>query len=470
MDALVSAKQINPSGPSKEELLELIMESSTDFAIFSMDADGGITTWNAGAERLFGYTPEEILGCSADAIFTKEDCERGAPEKERFEARTAGRAIDERWHRRKDGSTFWSSGLLMPLKKAQGFLKVTRDLTEQHNANERLRESEQRFRLLATSIPQLVFLTQPDGTRTWGSPQWIDFTGLGLNESLGHSWLDAIHPDDVEGTQRAWSAAQAKGEYYVEHRVRRASDGEYRWHQTRAKPVEGQKAATSDWVGTMTDIHDLRGLQDRQQVLMAELQHRTRNLLAVVQAIANRTARSSSSLETFRAEFESRLHALSRVQSLLAGVEDRAVDLHTVVGAELAAHAKESIETGKINFGGPAITLPPAAAQALGLALHELATNAVKYGALAQATAKLNVTWVVNSQDLESRVCVNWQESGVSMPVEGRPARKGYGMELIERALPYQLRAKTEVEFSPDGVRCAITVPIGHRRAEANHG
>jgi two-component sensor histidine kinase len=180
----------------------------------------------------------------------------------------------------------------------------------------------------------------------------------------------------------------------------------------RAKPVEGQKAATSDWVGTMTDIHDLRGLQDRQQVLMAELQHRTRNLLAVVQAIANRTARSSSSLETFRAEFESRLHALSRVQSLLAGVEDRAVDLHTVVGAELAAHAKESIETGKINFGGPAIALPPAAAQALGLALHELATNAVKYGALAQTTAKLTVTWVVDSEK-SSRIALPMPVSSI---------------------------------------------------------
>src|SRR4051812_47470266 len=93
--ALVSAKQTNPSGPNKEELLELIMESSTDFAIFSMDPDGSTTTWNAGAERLFGYSPEEILGRSADVIFTKEEREKGAPEKERFEARTLGRAIDQ---------------------------------------------------------------------------------------------------------------------------------------------------------------------------------------------------------------------------------------------------------------------------------------------------------------------------------------------------------------------------------------
>src|SRR5215212_5678317 len=245
---------------NKDELFEVLVESSTDFAVFTTDPNGIVTTWNIGAERLFGYSEAEILGRSGDVIFIPEDRAKGAAENERLRAKAEGRAADDRWHQRSDRSRFWASGLLMPLKKDAGYVKITRDRTEKHQAEERVRESEQRFRLLATSIPQLVFLTQPDGSRTWPSPQWIAFTGLGVNESLGHSWLDAIHPDDVEGTQRAWNAAQAKGEYYVEHRVRRASDGEYRWHQTRAKPIEGQKAATSDWVGTMTDIHDLRGL------------------------------------------------------------------------------------------------------------------------------------------------------------------------------------------------------------------
>jgi PAS domain S-box-containing protein len=146
-----------------------------------MDPNGAITSWNVGAEHLFGYAEGEIIGRSADAIFTPEDRAAGALEDERRRARADGRAEDERWHLREDGSRFWASGLLMPLEGgAAGFVKIARDRTERHRAEERLRESEERFRLLATSIPQLVFLSRPDGARTWPSPQWIDFTGVGL--------------------------------------------------------------------------------------------------------------------------------------------------------------------------------------------------------------------------------------------------------------------------------------------------
>src|SRR3954463_9703856 len=347
------------SGASKEELFELLVDSSIDFAIFTMDREGIVTSWNVGAERLFGYSENEIMARSADRIFTPEDRADGAAEKERSTAERDGRAADERWHQRKDGSRFWASGLLMPLKGNEGFVKITRDRTEQHQAAERLRENEQRFRLLATSIPQLVFLTRPDGHRTWPSPQWIDFTGVGFDASLGLGWLEAVHPDDREETQNAWREARSKGEYYIENRIRRDADGEYLWPQTRAKPLEGESAPSSDWVGTMTDIDDLRGLQSRQHVLMAELQHRTRNLLSVVQSIANQTMRSSGSLEVFGRQFGSRLRALSRVQSLLARVEDQVIDLHALVTAELAAHSDAGVESSKIKVGGPTVALPP---------------------------------------------------------------------------------------------------------------
>jgi len=245
---------------SKSELFELMVESSSDFAIFCIEPDGTAATWNNGAQRLFGYAEAEIIGSSADVLFTAEDLQSGAPERERSTASAMGSATDERWHRRKDGSLLWGSGLLMALKDGSGgFVKIVRDLTLQHQQQEQVRLNEERFRLLATSIPQLVFRTRHDGDRTWGSPQWIDFTGLSLDESLGFGWLDAIHPDDRELTRRAWPDAIEAGEYYVEHRVRRQADGAYRWHQTRARPVDSADQVASDWVGTMTDIHDLRG-------------------------------------------------------------------------------------------------------------------------------------------------------------------------------------------------------------------
>ena len=444
---------------SPSELFELIIESAADFAIFTIDQAGLTTSWNVGARRLFGYAAAEILGSSADVLFTAEDRAAAAPERERATASAEGRGLDERWHLRKDGSRFWASGLLMPLKNASGFVKITRDLSEKHAADERLQENEERFRVLATSIPQLVFRTRPDGHRTWPSPQWIDFTGIGFEASLGLGWLEAIHPDDRDATLEAWRKAAECREYYAEHRVWRREDGRYRWHQTRARPLE-RASLDSDWVGTMTDIDDLRNLQSRQQVLMAELQHRTRNLLAVVQSIASQTLRKSPSLREFGVEFESRLGALSRVQGLLARADQEDVDLRALVEAELAAHASEAMESGRVEVGGPQVALPATSTQALILGIHELATNALKYGALAQPAGKLMVTWNVQSDDGRQAVTLDWRETGVSFPDTGPPRRKGYGTELIERALPYQLKAKTRLEFADDGVRCVIVVPL----------
>jgi PAS domain S-box-containing protein len=327
------------------ELLRLIVESSNDFAIFTTDQARLVTSWNSGAERLFGFTPDEMIGFPADMIFTPEDREAGAPEREQHLAAQNGRAVDERWHQRKNGSVYWASGLMMPLSDGSGFVKITRDRSEQHAAEEQIQQSEERFRLLATSIPQLVFRTRGSGDRTWPSPQWIDFTGQSFDESLALQWLNAIHPDDREPTMAAWRDAEQLGEYYCEHRVWRAADGEYRWHQTRARPVDWP-STSDDWVGTMTDIHDLRALKDRQQVLMAELQHRTRNLLAVVQAVASQTLRNSDSLETFRPEFEKRLRALSRVQGLLSRADQQDIELKALVESELAAHADQALQPG----------------------------------------------------------------------------------------------------------------------------
>jgi PAS domain S-box-containing protein len=450
---------IDPALKTKAELFELIVESSTDFAIYTVDADGKATSWNIGAERLFGYAEKEMVGSTADIVFVPVDRKKGIPEQERLQALREGRGADERWHQRKDGSQFWASGLLMPLKNGPGFVKITRDRTEQYHSSQRLRENEERFRLLATSIPQLVFQTRHDGFRTWGSPQWIEFTGLSLDESIGFGWLDAIHPDDRARTKQAWAGAVEKGEYYAEHRIRRSRDEEYRWHQTRAKPIIGLDPTSNDWVGTMTDIHELRGLQDRQGVLVAELQHRTRNLLAVVQSVASQTARRSASLPAFETEFESRLRALSRVQGLISRVDYQDVDLRTLIDMELAAHTGSVTGTGKVVVQGPPAALPASAAQVLALAVHELATNAAKYGALVQPTGRLTVTWQITGERDDPKAALQWRESGVPMAADG-PKRKGFGTQLIEQALPYQLGAETDLAYGPDGVICSIVVPV----------
>ena len=445
------------AGVPDSELLRLIFESATDFGIFTMDPNGITTSWNTGAQRLFGFEDSDIIGRSADVIFPPEEGGAEAAAQERRLALAHGRAEDERWQMRKDGMRLWASGLLMPLANpSSGFVKIVRDRTRQHAAEQQLHETEELFRVLATNIPQLVFRGKTDGSRTWGSPQWSVFTGLVFEDSLDFRWLDAVHPDDRDRTRQAWAEAATSGQYYCEHRFRRASDGEYRWHQTRAVPLGEPATSETEWVGTSTDIHTLRSLQDRQKVILAELQHRTRNLLAVVQSIARQTVRSSASLGEFKEEYERRLRALGRVQGLLARNDHHSIELRELVDMELHAHGVGNT-SDRILVQGPPVVLSASAAQVLALAFHELATNAVKYGALRRPVGKLSVTWQTDDAGDEQIARIEWREAGIEIH-EG-PKRKGYGSELIERALPYQLGARTRLELGRDGVHCEIVIP-----------
>jgi PAS domain S-box-containing protein len=441
----------------REELFHLLVDSAVDFAILTTDPAGIVTSWNVGGEHLLGFTRDEILGTSADVIFTPEERAEGVPDLERAKAKSEGRAEDERWHLRKDGSRLWGSGLMMPLRGTSGFLKIMRDRTRQRLAEERLIASENRFRILATNIPQLVFRCEPDGARNWASPQWETYSGLTDEQSRKFGWLEAIHPDERQLTLNAWRDAEMSGRYAVEHRIRRRSDDSYRWHKTLAGPAPAGE--TVEWVGTSTDIQDLRSLHERQQVLLAELQHRTRNLLALVQAIARRTMRRSQSLADFTEEYESRLMALSRVQGLVSSTSQGTLDLRTLVEAELKAHISD--DQNKVSIEGPPVELSMASVQILALALHELATNSVKYGAIGQSAGTLALRWWIrDGDDHPKRVTIEWRETGVAMPDAATLQRKGYGSELIERALPYQLDAETSLEMLEDGVRCLISVPI----------
>lgn len=442
------------ASPSSDELLRLMVESATDYAIFAMDRSGLVISWNTGASRVLGYEDAEIMGRSGDVIFTPEDRARGVPDQERRDASIEGRAFDDRWTMRKGGERFWASGLMMPLAdRSQGYVKILRDRTQAHLAEARQRADEERFRVLATNIPQLVFRCRPGGARTWGSPQWIAFTGLDLPESLEFGWMNAVHPDDHEATHLAWIQAEAQGKYEVEHRIRHAKDGEYRWHQTRARPLETPgDPAELDWIGTSTDIHENHTLRDRQKILLAELQHRTRNLLGLAQAIAGRLMRRATSLQQFWTEFQARLGALGRVQALMTATE-AGTSLQELIESELDALVGQ--RENQITLSGPRIILPDSAAQALALGIHELVTNAVKHGALGEAGGRLDVEWEI---DVGGYTVVTWQESCVQIG-EVHNRRQGFGSELLTRALPYQLGAKTSLTFGDDGVRCVIALP-----------
>ena len=366
-----------------------------------------------------------------------------------------------------DGALRWIRDTVFAIRDEQGALLhvagVSQDISDIALAQAELTDSEHRFRTLVEGVPLFVWRAGTVGC-AWTTRQWQDYTGQTMRESLGWGWLDAIHPEDREHVLASCLASQPPGGLAGEHRIRRGSDGSYRWHQARCVAVRGPSTVDEpagpivEWLGTTTDIDDLKRLQGQQEVLLAELQHRTRNLLAVVRSIANR----SFAHRPERREFDTRLAAIGRVQGFLSRNRGWSVIIGDLVRAELDAHRGESMD--RVTLEGPPVELPGNIAQPFALAVHELATNAVKYGAFAEPGGRLAVRWWLAGTGDATRLILDWRESGV--PIASRPERLGYGRELIERALPYQLRAETRLDFAPDGVHCALAVPLGAGASE----
>ncbi|MBE7197166.1 MAG: PAS domain-containing protein [Parafilimonas terrae] len=342
-----------------------------------------------------------------------------------------------------------------------GVIAIVVESTERVLAERRLRESEALFRTLAQGIPQLVWRAAIDGSCIWSSPQWLAYTGQSAGGSLGWGWLEAVHPDDVGPAQAAWREAAVTGQLSYEHRLCSAAGERYRWFQTRATAVRDGQGRIVEWLGTSTDIDDLRQFQERQQVMVAELQHRTRNLLGVVRAIAKQTMAVTGPGEAFKEQFNNRLSALSRVQGLLSRSDQEPITLRALVETELSALDAPALEA-RIRLDGPIVRLRKATVQTFALALHELATNALKYGALNAPHGQLSVTWRICASEAGRRLRVDWVEEGLVQAGEDASpvTRGGYGRDLIERALPYALKAKTCYDLSATALRCTIDIPL----------
>ncbi|URI07903.1 PAS domain-containing protein [Aquincola tertiaricarbonis] len=295
-----------------------------------------------------------------------------------------------------------------------------------------------------------------------GALQGRPFTGQAECASHGIDWLEPVHPDDRARVMATWAEAIERGEFHAEYRIYHADEHRYRWFQTRATAARDEAGHIIEWLGTSTDVDEIRELHERQSILARELQHRTRNLLGVVRSIADRTGESSQDLNEFRAGFDDRLGALARVQGLLSrlGDTDR-ISFDELIQTEIKAMNGVS---ERVTLEGPAgIRLRSSTVQTLAMVLHELATNAVKYGALGQPQAKLSIRWWTTPPDLRGRpwLHIDWRESGVHMPHAGVAQQgTGQGRQLIEEALPYQLGGKSHFELGRDGVHCTLSIPV----------
>jgi two-component system CheB/CheR fusion protein len=201
---------------------------------------------------------------------------------------------------------------------------------------------------------------------------------------------------------------------------------------------------------TFVDVTSIIAAEEKQKALASELSHRVKNTLAVVCSIADRTLPAEEAKQTFLG----RLYALAQTHDLLMSTQWTDLPLHDLIAAELAPHA--SAERGAVRIDGPSVMLKPRAAMSLSLAIHELATNAVKYGALSVDTGHVEITWTIAGSD-PARLRLVWVEKGG--PEITQFVKRGFGMELIERSIPFELKGEVTLEIVDGAVRCTIVIP-----------
>lgn len=367
---------------------------------------------------------------------------------------------------RQNGSALVVTLLVEPIETAPGQPRrymiilqdgqIVGDEETGSRAEERLRDSEALLRSVVEGIPQLVWRAVDGGNWTWCSPQWTSFTNQPEMAALGRGWLEPVHPDDRERVIEAWNNTERPGTLEIEHRLWNV-DGGYRAVHLRGRPVTDDAGRIVEWFGTTTDIHDMLLLQDRQRILLHELQHRVRNTLAVVRSIARRTAETSGSVKEYAHELDQRIMAMARTQTLLTHAPDSTIDLKKLISAELEAHEPE----GKLHveIDGPSVSISGKVAENLGLAIHELLSNAVRYGALAIGNGRLKVSWNVTDSSVAGKLTISWQETLPSANLVP-PAHRGFGSELIEGVVPYQFGGTAQLKFRPEGLLCTIELPL----------
>lgn len=440
----------------------LILDSAHDSGIVTLDLAGIVTSWNLAASRLMGWTEEEICGQHCETFFTPEDCAAGTPAWEMAAAMTNQPGIDERWHLRKNGSRFWASGEMMALTADNGthigYLKILRDRTRRHVVQAALSVSEARTRQALEAAEMGAWEISPASREIIWDARTRELLGHTPDEPLDfeHSFLARVDHKDRERVAALHAEALAQGgsgAMHIEYRVISAIDGRERWVQTKGAPAQGSDGNVR-YFGTVRDISAEKEAEHHRQLLVAELQHRTKNTLAVVQAIVNQSLRQAKVPKDVRQTIDDRLYALSSADDLLVQTNWTSASIRQIVERGIKRHG---IRDGGIRARGPDLDLSARAALALSMSLHELTTNAVKYGALSLSEGHVELDWSIAPSEAGEVLSLHWQEKGGPKVIS--PERRGFGTHLLE-ALTRDLGGTTVLDYFPDGVVWQLSARI----------
>jgi PAS domain S-box-containing protein len=442
-----------------QERLDLAV-AAHNIGIFDWHVPTGRVVWSRELENIFGLEPGAFEG-TAEA-FQRRVLAEDLPEAQAHTQAglAAGRdLIDFNFRiRRADGAIRWLEGVARVVYGPDGaperIVGTNFDVTERVLAEQAMRESRERLDMAVGAHAVGIFdYDLTTGAATW-SGEMEDIFGLPRGTFEGHAehFRKRVVPEDLARIEAESAAAVAAGEEvgHYEFRIIRG-DGMVRWLEGAARFVVAPDGEAVRIVGTNLDITERKTAEQHQRLLVNELNHRVKNTLAIVQAIAWQSFRSGGMSKPAREAFEGRLAALAAAHDVL--------NRQSWEGASIAQIVAEAVGPqdpgdGRLTVSGPHVNLEPKTAVALALATHELATNAVKYGALSTPDGRVGVRWTTDSGLLR----FTWSETG-GPTVEG-PIQRGFGARLLEQGLAEELQGSVRIEFRPEGVVCSVEAQL----------
>ena len=413
---------------------------------------------NAAMCKLVGYSEAELLAQTVPDITHPEDRDDSRELARRLDAGESDVFDVEKRYVRKDGTVVWTRTTMNAIRDEFGrplrHTVVTQDLSARKQAEQALQASKARLQLALNATQLGWWQYDPVHRVVSGDARFKEIFDSVADEMPIEEIKKRVHPDDAElfwtSREAALNPADPKP-YAHDYRIKRR-DGEIRWieaHGLADFEGVGHERRVVAFIGTVADITERKEREEREHLLMREVNHRAKNMLNVVDAIARQTATSNP--QDFVERFSERIQALSANQELLVQNEWRGVGIEDLVRAQLS-HFVDLIGS-RIIVDGPKLRLNAASAQAIGLAVHELATNAGKYGALSTDKGRVDVFWATDGDVL----AINWTER--DGPPVSAPERRGFGTIVMEAMAARSVNGKVYLDHAPSGLIWRLTCP-----------
>ena len=479
----MAAKRRDEAGPEglAVALGEALLAAASAEGLVACDGSGQITFCNSAAARFLKTFRRQAVGARLIEFL--------APLRDqtldlRFRSAIRDAAPVEFVVARPGGDDEWVEVRGVPV--AGGMAFFLRDVTDRERSERSLRRNEQRLRSATQSL-RLAHQAARAATWDWRfgrSLRWLDLAAaralIGLpaevaDEETISNWRSFVVEDDLPIVGESLAELRTKGEAVFEYRVS-AADGGHRWLRSSAAVVERRSDGAPARVSGVTldvtaqkldeaalhrEVNERRRAEQRQQLLIHELNHRVKNMLATVQSVARQSlgrARGGGPL----ADFENRLMALAWTHDILTRERWVGASLTAILSRTMAPHAGD----GRVEMTGPDLRISPKMALALAMGVHELATNAVKYGALSNEDGQVAIRWRLDPEAEPARLILEWREQGG--PAVEPPKSRGVGTRLLERGQAGELGGEVKLSFEPDGLRCRVSAPFLAETPEAD--